>query len=180
MRFCLPTRPRLEGGGNYFLINLLRYLEARGVACTDDLADEYDVLFITHWQVEAPDLWRGLRANPAARIVHRIDGAAQDYGRRDGPRADGIQREANRLADLTIFQSQYARRATHETFGVIEHDGPVIHNPVDVDLFQPDGDRLARLAAGGPQLIAAPFLALVLQVTAKRARRPSIRRHGCT
>jgi glycosyltransferase involved in cell wall biosynthesis len=48
----------------------------------------------------------------------------------------------NRLADLTIFQSEYARRATRERFRVIEQDGPVIHNPVDVHAFSQEGGRL--------------------------------------
>lgn len=157
MNICIPIHPRPEGGGNFFLLNFLRYLDAHGVPRTDRLDGQYDVLFTSHWQVDAPDVWRGLRANPRARVVHRIDGAAQDYGRADGPRADAVQHEVNRLADLTVFQSRYCRHATREKFPVIVHDGPVIYNPVDVDQFTPVGERLPRFAARGPQVIAVTW-----------------------
>jgi glycosyltransferase involved in cell wall biosynthesis len=115
------------------------------------------VLFTSHWQVELADLWLGLRANPAARLVHRVDGSAQDYGRADGPRIDAAQRAINRLADLTIFQSHYARQATLERFRAVVHDGPVIHNAVDVDLFRPDGERLPQFEPGRRQVISVSW-----------------------
>jgi glycosyltransferase involved in cell wall biosynthesis len=78
--------------------------------------------------------------HPKARVVHRVDGAAEDYGR--GAKWDDVQREVNKLAHLTIFQSQYARYATREKFAVIGQDGPVIHNPVNTELFSPlQGER---------------------------------------
>src|SRR5204863_8851183 len=83
---------------------------------------------------------RAMRRNPRLRIVQRVDGAAQDYGR--GPAADTVQLAVSRLSDLTVFQSEYARKATLERFRVIAHDGPVIYNPVDLMRFTPEGERL--------------------------------------
>ncbi|MEX1248247.1 MAG: glycosyltransferase family 4 protein [Anaerolineales bacterium] len=71
--------------------------------------------------------------------MQRIDGAAQNYGR--DAEADLRQGKVNRLADLTIFQSQYARHSTREMFSVITQDGPIIHNPVDLQVFTPEGRR---------------------------------------
>jgi glycosyltransferase involved in cell wall biosynthesis len=66
-----------------------------------------------------------------------VDGSSQDYGR--GEKADAKQKLVNRFADVTIFQSDYCRYSTRERFPVIGGDGPVIHNPVDLDLFTPEG-----------------------------------------
>jgi glycosyltransferase involved in cell wall biosynthesis len=86
------------------------------------------------------DVFRAIRRNPKVRIVQRIDGAAQNYGR--DPEADVRQRDVNRFADLTIFQSAYAKYSTRELFKVIPQDGPVIYNPVDLNVFRPDGERM--------------------------------------
>ena len=48
----------------------------------------------------------------------------------------------NKIADLTIFQSNYARYSTREKYSVITSDGPVIYNPVDLETFSPEGERL--------------------------------------
>ena len=45
------------------------------------------------------------------------------------------------LADVTVFQSAWGRRATFGP-GIIGQDGPVIHNPVDTDRFCPAGERV--------------------------------------
>ncbi len=139
MKICVPIEIKPEGGGNYFLQNFLRYLDQRGIPHTHEITDRYEVLFTSHWLVHPRLVRRGLARNPALRLVHRIDGAARDYGR--DPRVDALQHEINRMADLTIFQSRYCRFSTREKFPVIVHDGPVIYNPVDTEQFRPDGPR---------------------------------------
>ena len=140
LKICIPIAFRPEGGGFYFLQTFEQYLTTQGHLVCSDLGDSYDVLFTSHWLVSRHKILQGLRASPSARVVHRIDGAAADYGR--DPEADRRQRKINRLADLTIFQSEYARLVTRDRFHVIEQDGPVIHNPVDTVRFSPEGDHL--------------------------------------
>jgi glycosyltransferase involved in cell wall biosynthesis len=135
MRVCIPIEFQPQGGGFYFLQAFEQYLEKIGWEITRDLADRYDLIFTNHWMTPRREILRGLRHNPRARIVQRIDGAAQDYGR--DPEADNRQARVNNLADLTVFQSSYCRYSTREKFPVIAQDGPVIHNPVDTDLFKP-------------------------------------------
>ena len=146
VKVCIPIAFQPQGGGFYFLQAFRDYLNAHGHPVCADVTDTYDVLFTSHWLVPRRTLLKGLRRNPAARIVQRIDGAAEDYGR--DPEADRRQRAVNRVADLTIFQSEYAKRATRERFRIIEQDGPVLHNPVDVTRFTPDG-RTDGTAGGG-------------------------------
>ena len=116
------------------------YLTAHGIPWTHDIemTSAYDILFLNSWTIPFPKVLKAKRNNPKLRVVQRVDGAAQDYGRTDG--VDWIQRDVNRLADLTIYQSQYSYNATHKRYHLIETPGPIIHNPVDVQRFSPDGE----------------------------------------
>lgn len=143
MRICVPIPFRPEGGGQYFLQQFRLFLNAQGHSTTDTVRDRFDVLFTNHWLVSLPDIFRAIRRNPSLRLVQRIDGAATDYGRRGD--ADQRQHEVSRLADLTIFQSEYCRWSTRTKFPVITQDGPVIHNPVDLVGFTPVGPTLPLL-----------------------------------
>lgn len=140
MRICIPIVFRPEGGGFYFVRAFSEYLSTNGHVVCNDVSDQYDILFTSHWLVPRREILRGLRTSLLARVVHRIDGAAADYGR--DPEADRRQRAINRLADVTIFQSEYARLVTRDRFHIIQQDGPVIHNPVDTARFSPEGERL--------------------------------------
>ncbi len=141
MRVCIPIPFRAEGGGFYFLDSLRNHLRSAGWPVVDTIDDRYEVLFTNHWMVSLRDIRKAIVRNRNVCVVQRIDGAAQDYGR--GGEADKRQRAVNHLADLTIFQSQYCRYSTSVKYPVIVHDGPVISNPVDVELFRPDGPKIA-------------------------------------
>ncbi|MCW5875238.1 MAG: glycosyltransferase family 4 protein [Anaerolineales bacterium] len=137
MRICIPIEFKKQGGGFYFLDNFSRFLRENGHEVTGDIDAKYEVLFTNSWMTPYRDVLRAIWRNPQVRIIHRIDGSAQNYGR--DPQADYEQSRINRLADLTVFQSQYARYSTREKFPVIDQDGPVIYNPVDLAIFKPSG-----------------------------------------
>ena len=139
MKICIPIKFQAHGGGFYFLKAFESFLVTQGHSIIRDVQKPHNILFTNHWMVPRHEILRAFQSNPEVRIVQRIDGAAQDYGRLDD--ADQRQRAINKLADLTIFQSRYCRHSTREKFPVIIHDGPVIHNPVDIDCFRPDGSR---------------------------------------
>lgn len=101
--------------------------------------EEFDVLFVNSWQVPHKTVLRAKQERSGIRVVHRVDGSARDYGRYDD--SDQKQMRVNMLADATIFQSQYCRFSTRQKFKVILGDGPVIHNPVDTEMFNPQGER---------------------------------------
>lgn len=128
-------------GGMYtFLANLRAWLDAKGVEHTEDPAGEFDVLFVNSWAVEAGQIKRLKKARPALRVVQRVDGAGRDYGRQDD--CDARQARVSLYCDLTIFQSNYSVVSTTEKFKVISAPGPVIHNPVDLNRFNPDGPTM--------------------------------------
>lgn len=139
MRICMPIEFQAQGGGFYFLEAFACYLGQAGWEVSRDLESAYEVLFTNHWMTAYGEILRSIRRNPSVRIVQRIDGAAQNYGR--DAEADRRQAKVNQMADLTIFQSKYARYSTREKFTVIKQDGPIIYNPVDLGTFKPDGER---------------------------------------
>jgi glycosyltransferase involved in cell wall biosynthesis len=87
-----------------------------------------------------PSFWYHLRRargnfTRSPLVVHRVDGVAQLYGRKD-PRADQIQFAIARLADEVIFQSRYTQDSFTK-FGVIPSKVHVILNAVDGALYYP-------------------------------------------
>jgi len=136
-KICLPYKLQAMGGMYTFLFYLEEYLKEHNISFTRNTLSLYDILFINSWSSGFPyyKIQLAKLVHPNLCVVHRIDGAAQDYGR--GVEWDQRQRRINNMADLTIFQSQYSRYATREKFNVIVHDGPVIYNPVDTILFKP-------------------------------------------
>lgn len=160
MKLCIPIPDRPEGGMYTFLDNFRRWMDANGVAHTQDEDDPGCTALLTNsWVLPYRRLAAVKRRRPDLVIAHRIDGAARDYGR--DPIADSRQCRANLVADLTIFQSEYSRFATTKKFRVIPQDGPVIHNPVDVTRFRPDGpiERVAFPNVDRPTIACVSFSA---------------------
>jgi glycosyltransferase involved in cell wall biosynthesis len=72
-------------------------------------------------------------------LIHRLDGVAELIrGRRT--KADDIQPTINRLADYTIFQSNYCQES-FAAYKVRPKHSCVIYNGVDPTIFYPAGDR---------------------------------------
>ncbi|MBI3031155.1 MAG: glycosyltransferase family 4 protein [Candidatus Rokubacteria bacterium] len=140
LRACLPKPEAVGGGTASFYQNLRTFLASAGIPFTDRLEDAWDVLFVNSWGLSFRTALHAKRSHPSAKLLHRVDGSALDYGRE--AIADLRQARVNLLADLTVFQSQYGRHATTRKYRVIRQDGPVIHNPVDVERFRPEGERV--------------------------------------
>jgi glycosyltransferase involved in cell wall biosynthesis len=104
-----------------------------------DMAGDYDVLLANSFVIPFENLRAAHDRLPQLRIVHRVDGSAEDYGR--DPADDRRQARANAMADATVFQSRYSRHATRRKFRVIGSRGVVIPNPVDTTRFTPEGER---------------------------------------
>lgn len=138
-----------------FVANFTRWLTRQGMAFTDRVEDEYDVLLANSWAVPYALVRQAKRTHPQARVLHRVDGSAADYG--GNPVSDRLQARVNLLADVTVFQSDYSRYSTREKFKVLSQDGPVIYNPVDLDAFRPDGPSRTLPPAHGPRIACASW-----------------------
>jgi glycosyltransferase involved in cell wall biosynthesis len=139
MKICLGMPKAAGGGSSTFLRNFQEYLKRENIDHTTDMDEEYDVLFVNSWTVPYHTILKHKKRLPQLRVVHRIDGSAQDYGRHDG--ADWLQRDVNFLADATIFQSDYSRHSTQQKYHLVEQDGPIIYNPVDTEHYKPSKER---------------------------------------
>ena len=135
-KICIPIPYQREGGMHTFMYNFRNWLDGQGIGHTDDPQANFDILLVNSWAVPYQLVRQVKTDNPSVRIVQRVDGSARDYGRFDD--ADDCQARVNMLADLTIMQSEYSRFSTTQKFRLIRQSGPVIYNPVDVDLFHPN------------------------------------------
>lgn len=134
-KICIPYQNEAKGGMYTFFTYFKKYLTEQNISYTENMFESYDFLIINSFMTRYEKILLRKIISPWIKIVHRIDGAAEDYGR--GREWDQKQKKINRLCRLTIFQSQYGREATLHRFKAIVHDGPVIYNPIRSDLFNP-------------------------------------------
>lgn len=135
--FCVPVEFHRYGGMYTFLEQFYAFLDRSGIPYTHDAEADYNVLLAPSFMVPYEVVRRAKAKKRDIWVVQRVDGSARDYGRFDD--ADARQARINMLADVTIFQSRYGKYATTQKFKVIQQDGPVIFNPVDVAKFTPFG-----------------------------------------
>jgi glycosyltransferase involved in cell wall biosynthesis len=134
------------GGGNQFLLALVRELRSRGLSIEiDRLSGHTPACLYNSFNFD----FRRLRrfARHGVRMVHRVDGPIGAYRGFD----DGTDRrivQINALADATIVQSRFSLEK-HRELGLELRDPVVIHNSVDPAIFHPPA---ARQPLGGRPL----------------------------
>jgi glycosyltransferase involved in cell wall biosynthesis len=133
--FSLDPYSTPGGGSVSFARVLAEWLPRQGIEVGFDVGGACDaVLVFAHHaspRVVARQRRRGVR------ILHRID-ERRDPGEGDyrSKKHEAIAR-LNRLADLTIFQSEFVRANMGPLCSALR--SVVIHNGVDTTLFRPDG-----------------------------------------
>lgn len=161
VKICIwyETTDNPYGGANSFLKSLSNELKKIGHEVVNRPDSSVDILLMNSWtygvgkrlsfrMVEKVKKYGGLSwrdiisgflfANNKKNIesiIHRLDGVAALYGRKDD--ADTIQIKINRLTDYTIFQSEFCRQS-FASLGVKPQKSVVIHNGVDSGLYYPD------------------------------------------
>jgi glycosyltransferase involved in cell wall biosynthesis len=137
------------GGGNQFLLALVRELERRGLAVeVNRLSGSTPACLYNSFNFDFARLRRFVR--DGARMVHRVDGPIGVYRGFD----DGTDRRilgVNSLADITIVQSRYSLEK-HRELGLELRDPVVIPNAVDPNIFHP---RTSRGSRDGPLRVIA-------------------------
>jgi len=135
------------GGGNQFLLALVRELRGRGLQVeTNRLSGSTPACLFNSFNFDFGRLRRFAR--DGVRMVHRVDGPIGVYrGFDDGTDASIV--DVNReLADATILQSRYSLEK-HRELGLDLHEPVVITNTVDPSIFHPPD---VRDAAAGRRL----------------------------
>jgi glycosyltransferase involved in cell wall biosynthesis len=132
-------RPPPYGGGNQFLLALVRELEGRGLRVeVNQLSGGTPACLYNSFNFDFARLRRFARAD--VRMVHRVDGPIGVYrGFDDGTdrRIAAVNRD---LADATILQSRFSLDK-HRELGLELHHPVVIHNAVDPAIFHPPETR---------------------------------------
>lgn len=132
-------RPPPYGGGNQFLLALVREFEGRGLAVeVNRLSGGTPVCLFNSFNFDFARLRRFVR--DGVRMVHRVDGPIGVYrGFDDGTdrRIAAVNRD---LASATILQSQFSLDK-HRELGLDLIDPVVIHNAVDPAIFHPPAMR---------------------------------------
>lgn len=143
------------GGSNQFLLALRGELERRGFGVAPNrITARTRACVMNAFLFDVERIARARR--DGCRMVHRVDGPVGLYrGSDDG--TDGRLAEINaRLADVTVFQSQYSLEATRG-LGLELVDPVVITNAVDASIFR-RGDRVP-LSGPKVRLIATSWSA---------------------
>ena len=138
-RICIPIPYERKGGMHTFLLQFRQWLEQKGITHTENIDQDYDILFVNSFMVPFRDIYKAKQSKSHIRIIQRVDGSSRDYGRTGD--WDSIQARVNLLADLTIFQSQYSQISTTQKYKVVSNMGPIIYNPVNTDRFNPEGEK---------------------------------------
>ncbi|MBF0614177.1 MAG: glycosyltransferase family 4 protein [Magnetococcales bacterium] len=149
MKISIGARiqPGPWGGGNRFCAVLSDALQQTGHTVTYDLTDDdLDAILLIEpdrrLRISAYDhadiLWYLLRVNPRCVVVHRINNTSEA---RQDPRKtfNHMRIQANRVADHTVFVSQWVRDCYQES-GFDRNEVSVIHNGADHTLWSP-GDH---------------------------------------
>jgi glycosyltransferase involved in cell wall biosynthesis len=144
-------QPPPYGGGNQFLIALVRELQSRSLRVESNrLSAGTQACLYNSFNFDFARLRRFVR--PGVRMVHRVDGPVGVYrGFDDGTdvRIADINYE---LADTTILQSRYSLDK-HRELGFELRDPVVIPNAADPAIFHPPEAR--DLLAGRPLRVIA-------------------------
>ncbi|MBI1245719.1 MAG: glycosyltransferase [Alphaproteobacteria bacterium] len=135
---AFPVVDAPTGGGNQFLRALRAELVRRG-RHTDDRRAAGVVLF-NSYQNFLPVLALR-RRNPDAIFIHRVDGPMRLYNRPDDPRDELAMRANGLVADATVFQTEWSRRANRELGWPTDRPEAVIGNAADHGMFRPRDGR---------------------------------------
>jgi glycosyltransferase involved in cell wall biosynthesis len=128
-------RPPPYGGGNQFLLALVRELQGRGLGVeVNRLSGGTPACLFNSFNFDFARLRRFVR--DGVRMVHRVDGPIGVYRGFDDGTDRRIASVNHELADATILQSRYSLDK-HQELGLELRDPVVIHNAVDPAIFHP-------------------------------------------
>jgi glycosyltransferase involved in cell wall biosynthesis len=127
------------GGGYTFFRNLHKGLKQLGHKVSNE---DYDISMLCGPTLASREEWNAAKGKPR---VLRLDGVPEDF--RNRGTAWSRMKQYSREADMIIFQSHFSK----ETVGaIINRDGAVVHNGVDISIFGPNGKKQPKF--GNPSL----------------------------
>jgi glycosyltransferase involved in cell wall biosynthesis len=152
--FNMHPLERPWGGGNWWLAQVARYLRESGHDVRFDLGDAADCIVVVDPRIggnvgfgaDAIEAYREL--HPEARCLHRINECDLRKGTNE---IDALLAEANRVADHTVFISDWLRDYHADRWFDPARPHSVVHNGADPQIFHPSGSD--ELEPGGTMRI---------------------------
>jgi len=139
------------GGGNWFLLQLLRHMEASGYEARFDLEAEVECIVALDPRVGATVGFGGAEIaaycerRPGVRCLHRVN---ENDAHRGGGTLDGQLAELNGAAHYTVFNSEWLRDYHAERWFDRARPHSIIHNGADPAVFHAVGG--SRWSPDGP------------------------------
>jgi len=138
---CFPYTDGPYGGGNQFLKALRTIFIEKNIYTSN--VEEADIILFNSMN-GLFDAYKCKRKNKKAVFVHRVDGPCKLYNNESDYRDDQVYRINARIADATVFQSEFSKNASikmgcpHKKYEV------VIHNACDQSVFYPTNISFAE------------------------------------
>ena len=148
-----PLTSNPNGGGNQFLRALRTEFIRKGMYSEMEEADI--ILFNSHQNVTP--VIKARQKNLNAIFVHRIDGPIRMYNKMSDRRDDIVYALNNRIADATVFQSEYSKRANIELQCPRQQFETVILNSSDLNIFYPMPGKTKDFSNDKVRIIATSF-----------------------
>lgn len=146
-RICLVPKVSGVGGMVSFRGRLVRGLAERGIQVTFDLHDvPYEAILVIGGTRDLAGLWRAKRSGVP--VIQRLDGMNWIHRRKHTGWRHYLRAEygnfilstiRSRLADRTIYQSEFSRQWWERTHGMSQIAWGVVHNGVDLTQYTPNG-----------------------------------------
>lgn len=145
---AVSMRPKRSpwGGGNQFVEQLINHLKASGHRVTFRLRDDVTSILLvdprpietTAFSMEAIESFK--RTHPGTRCVHRINECDQRKGTSN---MDDLLHEANSVADVTVFISEWLRDYFVDRWFDPQRPHAVIQNGADPEIYHPSSESFA-------------------------------------
>lgn len=120
-----------HGGGNQFIKALKSYFSSQGLLSSEESADV--ILFNSHHNI---DRVARIKSNfPEKKFVHRVDGPMRLYNNLSDTRDFTVYRANSQIADGTVFQSRWSKKANLSLGMDNCLKNVIIHNAVDNKIF---------------------------------------------
>ena len=128
--------PPPYGGGNQFMLYLLKNLRAKGYRVKINSFDDDIDIFIADYCFFKKNFYQQILAHKYkfnSKLIHRIDGLLSKY-RDDGKAFDNSAKAINKLANTSVIQSKYTLKQ-FEKEGYRFKNKVIINNSVDRTIF---------------------------------------------
>jgi glycosyltransferase involved in cell wall biosynthesis len=134
------------GGSSPFVVQLKRYLKARGYEVSFDLRKKVDVIVLIDPRDDLQLKSFGMeeikaykKTNPKVKVLHRVNECDQ---RKDTKFMDELLKDANEVADHTVFIASWLLEYHSERWFDKDKSHSVIYNGADPTVFHPIGSAI--------------------------------------